>query len=229
MNLQQYYDSMREVAFRHLAQGEAQLDSQLHAVQDNRRGLTLRARLPTLLAAKVEEMLTDFRSIEPEQYYYSATELHLTILSGISCSSGFTLQAIDPEAYRQAVRASLEASCVFAVTYAGITASSGAIILQGTPNDEGLAQLREQIRAFFQQSGLRQSMDERYQLQTAHTTVIRFRSPLRNPTRLIETMKVYQHHFFGSFEVEAIELVYNDWYHRTANTRVLETYPLQGS
>lgn len=226
MNLQQYYDAMREVAFRHLAQGEAQLDPQLHTVQDNRRGLTLRAKLPAPIVTKVEEMQAAFRSIEPAQYYYPATDLHLTILSVISCYPGFTLQAVDPEVYRQAVGASLTGSRQFTVTYTGVTASAGAIILQGTPNDEGLAQLRQQISVFFQQSGLRQSINERYQLQTAHSTVIRFRSPLRNPSRLIEMIEAYQHHFFGSFQVDAIELVYNDWYHRTATTLLLETYPL---
>lgn len=226
MSLQDYYDAMRQEALQRLARGEAQLDSQLHTLQDDRRGLTLRAKLPTPIVARVELMLADFREIEPEQYYYPVSDLHLTILSVISCYPGFTLENVDPAAYKQAVRASLQGVEPFTVTYAGVTASAGAIILQGTPADEGLAQLREQVRNFFHQIGLPQSMDERYQLQTAHSTVIRFRAPLRDPACLIEKIKAYQHHFFGAFRVEALELVYNDWYHRTPNTLVLETYPL---
>ncbi|UOQ69851.1 2'-5' RNA ligase family protein [Hymenobacter volaticus] len=229
MNLQDYYDTMRLDAFRHLARGETQLDSQLHTLQDDRRGLTLRAKLPAPIATRVEQMLANFREIEPEQYYYPASDLHLTISSVISCYPGFTLETVEPAVYQQAVRASLQASEPFTVTYTGITASARAVILQGTPADEGLVQLREQVRSFFQQIGLSQSMDERYQLQTAHSTVIRFRSPLRDPARLIEKVAAYQHYLFGSFRVEALELVYNDWYHRAPNTLVLETYPLGSS
>ncbi|MDF7815659.1 mutarotase [Hymenobacter sp. YC55] len=226
MTLQEYYDTMRQEAFHRLARGEAQLDFQLQTMQDDRRGLTLRAKLPAPIAARVELMLADFQQIEPEQYYYPASDLHLTILSIISCRSGFTLDTIDSAAYQHAVRGSLQASSSFTVTYTGVTASANAIILQGTPADEGLAQLREQVRSYFQRTGLPQSMDERYVLQTAHSTVLRFRAPLRNPARLLEKIEAYQHHFFGSFEVEALELVYNDWYHRAPNTLVLETYPL---
>jgi 2'-5' RNA ligase len=229
MDLQHQYDRMRQLACRQLVRGEVELDPLLAlAVPDERRGLTLRARPPALLTAPIQELLAEFQRLEPEQYYYPGPEVHITILAIISAYPGFTLQMIDPSAYREAVRQSLARSGPFTLTYSGVTASPGAILLQGFPQDEMLWHLREQLRTCFQQSRLSHSIDARYPLQTAHSTLVRFRSPLRNPARVIEWIQARKQAFIGSFLVDTLELVYNDWYHRTPNTVLLEAYSLGG-
>jgi 2'-5' RNA ligase len=220
------YNALREAATRQLAEGTAELDAWLDSPQDTRRGLTLLARPPAHLTAAIGEMLADFRLLEPDQYYYPASDMHLTILSIISCYPAFTLDLIDPSAYRQAVRAITQTSEPFTITYAGLTASPGTIMVQGFPDGPGLERLRAATRAHFQSSGLQQSIDLRYSIQTAHATVLRFRRPLRNPARLLEKLAQYQHQFIGSFAVNSVELVYNDWYQRARNTVLLEEFQL---
>lgn len=226
MNLAAHYDAMRTAATRQLASGAPDLDRLLDAPHDKRRGLTLLARPPAALTASTEAVLAEFRRVEPAQYYYPANDVHLTILSIISCYPGFTLAAIEPEAYRAAVRTVAQASQPFRITYAGLTASAGGIMVQGFPQGAGLQQLRDTTRVLFQESGLQQSIDQRYRLQTAHSTIIRFREPLANPAGLLALLKKYERHAFGSFEVASLELVYNDWYQRARHTVLLEKYAL---
>lgn len=226
MNLAAHYDAMRQAALPQLARGEAELDPLLDSAQDSRRGITLLARPPAFITDKIATILADFQAIEPEQYYYPATDMHLTILSLISCYPGFTLALIEPARYQAVVRSILQAWPPFRLRFAGLTASPGGIMVQGFPQDAGLADLREAVRAAFRQSGLQQSIDQRYRLQTAHATVIRFRSKLLNAKLLSEKIEQYESYFIGSFEVNTLELVYNDWYQRAPPTVVLEKYPL---
>ncbi|MGY3087232.1 2'-5' RNA ligase [Hymenobacter sp. UYAg731] len=226
MDLTAHYDAMRQAAVRQLARGEAERDSLLDSPYDTRRGLTLLARPPAAITARIEEIMMDFRGAEPNQYYYPAADIHVTIMSIISCYEGFTLDLIDPAAYQNAVRSILESNAPLTISYAGLTASPDSVIVQGFPVGDGLETMRDAMRIFFRNSGLPQSIDQRYSIQTAHSTVMRFRNPLQNPARLLEKLAKYQAYFIGSFEVNAAELVYNDWYQRARNTVLLEKFPL---
>jgi 2'-5' RNA ligase len=227
MDLQQHYDAMRTEAFRQLAQGQAELDLQIESEDDTRRGITLLARPPAAIRMRLEELLADFRSVEPDQYFYPASDMHLTILSIISCYSNFTLELIEPAAYREAVRYILEQVRPFTISFTGLTASVGGIMVQGFPQDTGLQQLRQKLRDYFRSSSLQQSIDQRYSIQTAHSTIMRFKSPLQNTAALLAKISAHQQEFIGSFAVDTVELVYNDWYQRAANTVLLEAYTLR--
>lgn len=217
---------MRQAALHQFAQGHVEVDALLSAPHDTRRGLTLLARPPAAVTARIAAMLADFRLVEPGQYYYPATDIHLTILSLISCYPGFSLNDIDLEEYQRALRSLLQAMPPFTIRYTGLTASPGGIMVQGFPLGDGLANLRQTIREFFQHAGLPHSIDRRYRLQTAHSTVVRFKQPLANPAALLDNLSRYQAQDFGAFEVASVELVFNDWYQRAAHTVLLEKYPL---
>ncbi|SNR32119.1 2'-5' RNA ligase family protein [Hymenobacter mucosus] len=226
MSLQDHYDAMRTTAFSHFIQGKAELDPLLTSGEDTRRGITLLARPPGHILATIERVLADFQKLDPTQYYYPASDIHLTILSIISCHSGFTLSQADPTAYQDLVRTVLRKARPFTVRYTGLTASPGGIIVQGFLEDDSLEKLRSKIRMAFLSSGLQQSIDQRYTIQTAHSTVVRFIAPLPQPEGLVTALQNYRSVPIGLFEVDALELVYNDWYQRAANTVLLEHYSL---
>ncbi|GAA4051152.1 hypothetical protein GCM10022409_42400 [Hymenobacter glaciei] len=225
-NLQAHYNAMREAAIQRLAQGDAELDPLIDYEANLRMGITLLTRPAASITAAIEAMLADFRLTEPEQYYYPASDIHLTILSIISCYSGFKLTDISSVEYVEALRNILHNVRPFTITFTGLTASPGGIMVQGFAADNALNGLRDELRLFFRASGFQQSIDQRYSIQTAHTTVLRFRSKLRNGPALLKKLEQYQYHPFGSFEVNVLELVYNDWYQRAANTVLLERYAL---
>jgi 2'-5' RNA ligase len=107
-----------------------------------------------------------------------------------------------------------------------VTASPGAILLQGFPQDDALTQLRTQLKHGVEQADLWHFIDARYALQTAHITLARFRAPPRQPAQLVQLLDAYQQTFIGAFVVDTLELVYTDWYHRAAHTVLLEPYSL---
>lgn len=226
MDLQAHYDAMRATALHQLAQGKTDLDLLLDSPLDDRRGITLLTRPPAAITDDIADVIADFQRTEPAQYYYPTPDIHLTILSIISCFRGFTLDLIDPQTYREGVGAILNRTRPFTIRFAGFTASPGGIMVQGFPEGDGLQKLRDELRRFFQTSGLQQSIDQRYSIQTAHSTVIRFRSPLLNSPAVREKLARYQHHAIGTFTVDTLELVYNDWYQRMENTVLLEKYCL---
>lgn len=226
MNLAAHYNALRQAALPRLASGAAELDTLLDAPHDTRRGLTVLARPPAAITAAIEELLADFRRIEPAQYYYPAADMHLTILSLISAHAGFLLAASEPAAYAQVVGEALRGLPPFAVRYAGLTAVPGGVLVQGFPQDEGLERLREARRAGFRHAGLAHSIDQRYRLQTAHSTVIRFRRPLASPALLVAALARCQRQAIGTFEVTTVELSVSDWYQRARHTQRLATYSL---
>ena len=226
MDLIQHYDAMRRAAFAQLQQHGPSVDPLIESARDTRRGITLLARPAEGILTRIAAVLADFYPSEPNQYYYPVSDIHLTVLSIISCYPGFALDDVQVAAYQDAARTIARQAVPFAIRFAGLTASPGGVMVQGVPQGEGLEQLREEARKVFRQSGLQHSMDLRYALQTAHATVIRFKSGLVNTAAFIKRVEQYKGLDFGVFTVDAVELVYNDWYQRAANTISLGKYLL---
>ncbi|MFD1466731.1 2'-5' RNA ligase family protein [Hymenobacter caeli] len=226
MDLPAHYDAMRTAAIAAIARGEAEIDNLIDSPHDTRYGLTLLARPPARVTSAIEGLLADFRRIEPDQYYYPAADTHLTVMSIISCYDGFQLAMIDPIKYVDLVGTITRNARPFRVKFAGLTASAGSVIVQGFPWGDGLETLRQDVREAFRSAGLQQSIDQRYSIQTAHATVIRFRKPLLDAARVLAAIEKYRAWPIGTFEVDRVELVANDWYQRTANTVRLATYSL---
>lgn len=227
ISLPDYYRSLWSEARPLLTAGQLELDAMLSAPEkDFRRGITLLTRPTGEVPLRVQHFLQEMAGLEPTQYYYPASDLHVTVLSIVSCVEGFTLGSICPEEYAAVVQKALEQLPPFAIRFRGVTASAAGILLQGFPVGKGLEVLRENLRCLFRNSGLLQSIDQRYAIQTAHSTVIRFQEPLRNPAAFLQKLEEYRTADFESFSVRTLELVYNDWYQRQEHTHVLGAFNL---
>ena len=99
-------------------------------------------------------------------------------------------------------------------------------MLRGYPNDDTLNRFRDWLRDAFRNSPLRQTLDQRYTLQTAHSTVVRFRRPFKDTDAFLSALESCREQDFGSFRLERMELVLNDWYQRRENTRELGRFQL---
>lgn len=206
--------------------GHFEYDALIDSPNDSRRGITLLARPPESSKAAIKAMLNDLQATEPWQYYYPTTDIHLTGLSIISCYEGFTLNQIDTNAYVALVQEVLQTQTSFKVSFSGLTASPSCLIVQGFPLDNELKNIRDGLREKFRNSNLQHSIDKRYSIQTAHSTIARFREPLLNPVFFLQKVKKYQAVDFGTFEVNELELVFNDWYQRASTTVALERFSL---
>ena len=221
MDLSAYYRQLYIDSLEKLRQGGEELDLQMNSRFPGRTGITLRIRPSAAVRVRIGAFLDDLKQVDPAQYYYPDSDRHITVLSVISAYDGFALPQIHPNEYIRTAQRVLAGFKPFALEMRGITASSGAVMIQGFFADDCMNELRDKLRDEFKNSSLQQSMDSRYRIQTAHSTVVRFRSPLNRRDDFLQLIEQYREVDFGHFTVDGIELVYNDWYHRREFVRVL--------
>lgn len=225
MNLSAHYDKLYHESTAKIASGNYEIDELIDSKSDYRFGITLVIRPDEITKNNIQRFLAEASAIEPNQYYYQNTDLHITAMSIISCYVGFNLQQINIDDYVKLIGRILTKYQKFKIQFKGLTASSSCILLQGFLTDT-LNEIRDDLRIAFKNTDLQQSIDKRYAIQTAHSTVIRFKQTLRNENQLLELLEKYRNFDFGTFEVRKIELVYNDWYQREKFVKKLHEFHL---
>lgn len=83
-------------------------------------------------------------------------------MSIISCYDGFNLDTINLSKYISLIKKSLLNTSHIKIEFKGITASPSCLMIQGFMNDEGLNDMRNELRINFKNSDLQQSIDKRY-------------------------------------------------------------------
>jgi len=224
--LSQLYDRLFRESIDKICKGEILPDGMIDQTTDRRRGLTLLIRPTDNIKDGIYRFQKEMKSIDNEQHYQPATDLHVTALSIISCYDGFDLNEIDVPDYIRVISESIKEISKINLNFHGITASPEAVMIQGFPTDDGLKTLRERLRKNFGMTDLQQSIDSRYQLSTAHITSIRFRKALDSPARFAALLQQYREVDFGRMEVESVDLVYNDWYLSDSITKTLHRFRL---
>lgn len=226
MHLQNHYNNLWRQSLRKFRNDEFEYDSLIDAGDDTRYGITLLARPSEPVKQHIAKTLDEIKSTAPNQYYYPSTDLHVTVLSIISCHAGFTLNDIDPSAYRKVVQSAVGSLSSFTIHFRGITASPSCVLVQGFPEGNQLLKLRDTLRETFKASGLQHAIDQRYRLKTAHMTAIRFKEPLEDPELFINRITDLRDKNFGSSMIDQVELVGNDWYQRKEKVTPIGSFPL---
>ncbi len=191
---------------------------------DSRRGLTVLANLQKndpALCEKIQEFQRDIQKIEPNQYFQPIDELHLTILSIISCTPDLQLYEIDKEKYIQEINFALQKAEPIEIHFQGITASPNCIVIQGFPTDNALKNFRNLLRNRFNESDLHHTFDTRYKLVTAHISCIRFSQQLNDSVQLLKLCQKWKNHDFGTTKLNNFDLVFNNWYQNKKYTKIL--------
>lgn len=226
-HLQIHYDTMWNRAFGAIACGDIDCDTHLTAGQDVRRGLTLIARPSQALRARFDAVLDRLASSEPQQYRYPASDMHTTILSLFTVTENPAPQLLRLTDYRAAVSAALEGIEAIEINFDGITISRGAVLARGFPCGPALETLRERLRVQLHDRGLHASLDQRYRLVTAHTTLFRFVAPLQGAQSFAALLASVRDEPLGFMRVDEVELVINDWYMSTNSVEHLAIFRLR--
>ncbi|CAH7179337.1 conserved hypothetical protein [Vibrio chagasii] len=191
---------------------------------DTRRGITALAYLKQGNSALLDEIMRFQEAVhilEPDQYYHPREELHLTILSIISCVANFEITQVNAQSYIEVFNKVVGSIAPIEIEYKGISASENCIILQGFTVGNGLEQFRNKLREALVEEGLRVTFDSRYKQVTAHSSLIRFKSPINNAQRLFNLCEQYRNHTFGRITLNDFELVFNNWYQHLDITQSL--------
>lgn len=224
MDLAAHYNQLFRESSKAILDNNYVIDTKIDTENDNRFGITLLIRPPESIKNKIQSFLNELQKEDPLQYYYPNSDMHITVLSIISCYDGFSLNQINPEAYISIIQENLAALQSLEIKLSGITASNSTIMIQGFPTNDSLNSFRDVLRKAFQNTTLEQSIDSRYTLFTAHISVCRFRNPITNPEKLVSLLEKYRKADFGNFEVKEIELVHNDWYQKKEKTQLLHRF-----
>ncbi len=227
ISLERHYDNMYQQAVKKFRNGWYKADDLIDSAADDRFGLTLVIRPPQRITNEISKVLERIYRVEPGQYFYPESDMHITVTSIISCVEGFSLVQIDAEKYISVIKDCLRGFSAFNLELRGITASPECLMVQGFPGDGQLNQLRDKLKESFNNSGLLHSIDKRYTIRTAHSTIFRIKNDLKNQKCFIETINKYRDHEFGKFSAGRMELVYNDWYHRKKSLERLYEFPLK--
>jgi 2'-5' RNA ligase len=225
--LQGHYATMWDSAFGAVARGDIDCDTRLAARRDLRRGLTLIARPNEALRARFNAVLDRLAGLEPNQYRYPVSDMHVTILSLFTASENSAQQLLRLADYRSAVSVALKGMKTVEIDFAGISLSRSAVLAQGFPRGPALETLRERLRVQLRDRGLNASLDQRYRLVTAHTTLFRFVAPLQDANGFAALLTSMRDEPLGSMRVDEVELVINDWYMSTNLVEQLAIIPLR--
>ena len=226
MNLIKQYDNLYHAAIDSIENDTYETDSLIDSINDKRLGVTLIIRPSQQVKNNIQTFLKALKKFDSSQYFYPNSDIHITVMSIISCYDGFNLNKICISDYVNLVKKSLQNIEAFNLHFKGVTASKAGIMIQGFPEKEILNNLRDQLRNNFKNSSLEQSLDKRYAIQTAHATVVRFRHELKNKMGVLKTLQEYKNHDFGIFTVHELEFVFNDWCLRKQKTKILEKFSI---
>ena len=229
LRLRRIYDRMWRAAIKQIRAGKVEIDPVLAArVPDRRRGLTLMVRPSRDARRRATKFLNELRRIEPEQHYYAASELHVTILSPFTTTLKHQPFFARLKEYISAVDAALRGAGPMRIEFRGVTASPGAVLVQGFFADGALNGLRDRMRRELRARGLAAGLDTRYRLETAHMTVIRFRAPLRDAKKFAAALERARRRAFGFMTIRNLALVKTDWYMSRKTLETVKRYRLRG-
>ena len=226
MDLVKHYNDLYNISIHEIKKDNYITDPLIDDVTDQRLGITLIIRPSKKVKNNIQKFLDVLKQVDPSQYYYPNSDMHITVMSIISCYNGFALDKISIPDYVDLIKKSLQNIKPFQIHFKGITASTSSNMVQGFPENASLNTLRDNLRQNFKNSNLEQSLDKRYAIQTAHSTIVRFKHELKQKNDFLRTLEDFKDYDFGSFEVNEVLLVFNDWYLRKERTKILEFFSI---
>ena len=226
-DLRTHYDAMWDRAWPDVSRGDVECDRHLAGGLDPRRGLTLIARPGAALAARFEAVQDALLAADPQQYRQPRADLHMTVLSLFTVTADHAPHLARRADYAAAARAATDGLPPFDIDFEGITISRGAVLAKGFTRDGTLEALRARLRAALRERGLDGSLDQRYRLVTAHSTVLRFIAPPADPARLAAALAGRRDTPLGTMRVDSLQLVVNDWYMSSAAVEPVATFTLR--
>jgi 2'-5' RNA ligase len=148
------------------------------------------------------------------------------VLSIISGTQSWRSEIRQLAAHRAIIGAVLSRQRSFRISFRGIPASPGSVMIQGFPVRGGLAEIRNELRKAFAHEGFDRLLDRRYKISTAHITALRFRQPVVNARELVGLLEEGRQMDFGEMHVNDLQLIWGDWYASAHIVRTLQEYRL---
>ena len=148
------------------------------------------------------------------------------MLTLVRAAEGFDLGKVPVGVYDRVSRGLFPRFHPFHIRFHGISATAESMLAQGYVEDDDLNAIRDAVRRELAGVNLAHLLDVRYRVVAAHSTVMRYRAPLRDPARLPAALSAARDRDFGTDVVDRVYFVVNDWYMSCRRLKVLAEYPL---
>lgn len=227
MNIKEHYNKLYQDSLKKIQSDSYEIDKLIDSKNDKRYGITLLLRPDKLVRTNIQKFLSKIKKVEPKQYFYRDSDIHLTVMSIISCYNGFDLNQIRVDDYVSVIKKSINEISSFNIEFKGLTLSPSCLMIQGFLESDTLNQIRDNLRTNFKSIELEQSIDKRYAIQTAHSTIFRLKEKLQNKESFLNIVEEYRDYNFGTYKVHSLELVFNDWYQRKEYVKTLCEFRLK--
>lgn len=209
MKIDNLYTNINNNGILKIKNKEEKIDEYLNHMEDRRMGLALLIRPSKQIQRKIAEIEQVIQKVEPNQYFYKNYQHHITLLDFTTARQDFRYSKKQIKIYTTIVEDVLKNIKKFKIHCKGLIVSDDAILVKGF-YENIMNQIREELRNKMKENNLKN--DERYKTMSSHITIARFKEPLKNRDKLLETLKMYEQYDFGEFEVSNVEFVYHNWY-----------------
>jgi 2'-5' RNA ligase len=179
-----------------------------NAKNDNRMSLDILIRLSPEISTKIEECISELKSVEPNLYYYPKEDFHITVIDILKGAEGRTIPTNLKE-YKECIQKCIREIKPFKIEFKGLTASDNAVMVKGYYEYE-LQKFRELLRKELKEKGL--ALEERYETISSHITIMRIPDKLENPNDFCKFIELGQERMFGIMNVNSFELSFHNWY-----------------
>ncbi len=186
------------------------------------RGYVLRIDVSQFFP-QYEELVSRFVDLEPDQYYFPRSDLHITVFEFVSARPDYLAHEPHLEIFRAVCQKVLANWGSFEISLRGTVFTRTSGIVAGIDNDR-LIEIRSELRSELHSRGVQPL--ERYESRSAHVSFMAFRESLRSPEKFLALVEATKDLDLGRIHVSEMELVEQDWFSRAANRRTLGTYRL---
>ena len=190
---------------------------------DKRLGLALLVKIEGECQEKIAQIIQQIKTIEPDQYYYPLSDLHVTITDLIVAHDNFVFDADLVERYVKIIEKIFQKTLSFDISFNGVIATKGAVILKAEA--EKILKIRKKIERELTKNGI--FLNERFQRDFVHSTIARFRQNLKNPPEFVHKIEQLQNFNIGALKANKILFVLHDWYNSKGKTKVLKEFELK--
>ncbi|WNJ18540.1 hypothetical protein [Pontibacter sp. G13] len=201
----------------------------LNLAEDRRRGISLIWPIEWVNPQEWLDLQGEMKALLPEQYHYPLEDLHLTVLTIISCVEDYAALEIKTSDYVEVIRKAFESSDVEQLVFEGLAATHAAWLMCGYSELGGLERIRARVRKEMHASGLYHTMDKRYLLNTAHSTLGRFQKEMDGEMggQFWAFLQKWKFKALPAVKpISKMQLVENDWYMRRGKVNVLESFSI---
>lgn len=214
MQLLKLYHNINNQGHAAIQSNNEQIDQHLIGIKkDHRLGLTILTSLPAHVCRNINICLQEFKKLEPAQYYYPATDMHITIIDIIAANTKFYLSPLEKKKYTEVLSQIISTVGTIHWELKGIIISPNTILVKGYYSDN-LIKLRNLIRHELPLKGL--MLQERYPTNSGHITIARFTSPLQHPHQILALQEQFEETALGKFRTASLDLVVHDWYNHNS-------------